>query len=274
MSVANESLESAPQMAIEVPITILPKDRPQLRARRRFWRDILEILILVVTIYTVVNLATARAIVEGSSMQPNFKTGQLVIVNRFAYFFGGPSRGDVVVLHNPSAGCKDMIQNRSVISLPFISPDSSNGTCEDLIKRVIGLPGDYLELREGHMYANGVLLNEPYIDEQNFCSGCGPNTWLLKDDEYFVMGDNRRYSWDSHNFGPINRSLVVGQAWVRYWPLEDFQVVPHPRYSPMPKNFIPPTTTPTPIPSATSIAPTPAYPVPSGVPGLKNRNGV
>src|SRR5437773_1485427 len=126
-----------------VPQEPLTKSRPGLRPRRGWWRDVLEIVALIVIIYTLVNLSTARAIVEGPSMQPNFYTGQLVIVNRFAYYFSQPQRGDVVVLNNPTDACKDVVKNRSVIEVPFLSPSSSsNSQCEDLIKRVIGLPGE------------------------------------------------------------------------------------------------------------------------------------
>src|SRR5262245_15495331 len=82
---------------------------PGLKPHRGWWRDVLEIVALIVIIYTLVNLSTARAIVEGPSMQPNFYTGQLVIVNRFAYYFSQPQRGDVVVINNPTEACKDVV---------------------------------------------------------------------------------------------------------------------------------------------------------------------
>src|ERR1043165_1087148 len=83
--------------------------RPRLTAGRRLRRDIIETVLLVIVIYTLVNLTTARAIVEGPSMQPNFYTGQLVVINVFAYYYASPQRGDVVVLHNPRSDCDDKI---------------------------------------------------------------------------------------------------------------------------------------------------------------------
>jgi signal peptidase I len=215
------------------------KSRPGLARRRRLWREIIEIIVLVVTIYTCVNLATARAIVLGSSMQPNFHTGQLVIVNRFAYYFSNPQRGDVIVLHNPAERCKDVIKNRSIISLPFIIPDDAKDDCEDLIKRVIGLPGETVEIKFGRVYINGTRLEEPYVN--NYCEHCGNKTWVLEQDQYFVLGDNRNNSLDSSSFGPINRSLVVGQAWIRYWPIQEMNVISHPSYGPISTTYVTPT---------------------------------
>src|ERR1041385_2058254 len=82
-------------------------ERPKLRSGRTLRRDVIETVVLIVLVYTLVNLSTVRAIVYGPSMQPNFYTGQLVIVNRFAYYFSGPTRGDVVVLHNPLSQCRN-----------------------------------------------------------------------------------------------------------------------------------------------------------------------
>jgi signal peptidase I len=179
-------------------------ERPALKSRDNLLREIGEILLLIVSIYTLVNLTTVRAVVDGPSMQPNFYTGQFVIVNRFAYYFGGPLRGDVVVLHDP----KDPSQ--------------------DFIKRIVGLPGETIEIKKGRVYANGVFLEEPYIAD--FCRvGCD-GTWTLDNDHFFVLGDNRNHSLDSHRFGPIHRELLVGLAWIRYWPLEDFTILARPAY--------------------------------------------
>ena len=185
--------------------TVVGNHRPGLAHHHPIWRDALEIILLIVTIYTLVNLATARAVVEGQSMQPNFYTGQLVIVNRFAYYFAGPQRGDVVVLHDP----KD--------------------TSQDFIKRIVALPDETIQIKEGRVYINNVEIDEPYIAE--FCRNGCDGTWILQDDEYFVLGDNRNNSFDSHSFGPITRNLIVGQAWIRYWPPQDIGFIQHPGYS-------------------------------------------
>lgn len=181
--------------------------KPALRRKRSPFRDIFELVLLVLLTFTPINLMTARAIVKGPSMLPTFRTDNLVIVNRMAYFFSRPQRGDVVVLHNPN-----------------------NPQGDDLIKRIVALPGETVEIRGGVVFINGVQLNEPYVREYCGCNG----TWTLGVNQYFVLGDNRNNSYDSHNFGPIDRSLIVGQAWIKYWPLAEFEFVHHPRYDNLP----------------------------------------
>lgn len=205
-------------------ISEAPISRPALQSSRSFLREFAELILLVVCIYTAVNLATARAVIEGPSMEPTFYTGQLVIVSRAAFFYGPPTRGDVIVLHNPT------------------------NTSEDFIKRVIGLPGETVEIKGGRVYINGKKIEEPYIVQ--FCeSGCD-GSWTLTDSQYFVLGDNRPHSFDSHSFGPIAQSLIVGKAWIRYWPLPDATIFTHPNYGEIPKTApIPPTATPILVPT-------------------------
>lgn len=209
-------------MAAIPSLTTAIRPAPFLKGNDTLWRDVLEAFIVIVAIYTLVNLATARAIVEGASMQPNFATGQLIIVNRLSYFFSTPQRGDVVVLHSPTDGS------------------------EDLIKRVIGLPWDTVEIRDGMVYVNGRQLAEPYILDENRCTVACDGVWALNADQYFVLGDNRASSYDGHSFGPIKRSLIVGQAWLRYWPPPNFGFIPHERYNDNGPLLPAPTATPAP----------------------------
>lgn len=240
--------------AASVPLSAIKFKRPRLNSRGRLLKDVVEVILLVITIYTGVNLATARAIVEGNSMQPNFATGQLIIVNRFAYFYSQPQRGDVIVLHNPANRCREVIKNRNLISLPFLNQESPSVGCDDLIKRIMALPGETIQIIEGKVYINGTLLAEPYLAQENLCdSGCD-KSYQLGADEYLVLGDNRRNSYDGHSFGPIKRDLIVGQAWVRYWPLKDARMIPHPQYGDVATTpLILPTETPTPTPDPTLI---------------------
>lgn len=180
--------------------------QPKLHGRRHPMRDIFEIALLIMMTFTPINLITARAIVDGPSMQPTLVTGNLVVVNRLAYFFSPPQRGDVIVLHNPRY---------------------ENG--DDLIKRVIGLPGEHIKLVDGRIYINGTLLEEPYV-KKGFCgTGCN-GEWTLTNTQYFILGDNRPQSYDSHNFGPVEQQKIVGQAWIIYWPINEFRIIDHPRY--------------------------------------------
>jgi signal peptidase I len=224
--------------ALSIPLVATRElDQPVLkRARRGWWRDIFEMVVLVVVIYTMVNLMTARAIVEGPSMQPNFYTGQLIIVNLFTYYFTTPQRGDVIVLHNPSVSCKDVIAQNAGTAV-LLPNNSVNSGCDDLIKRVIGLPNETIQIKTGRVSINGVQLDEPYI--AHFCeSGCD-GTWRTGPQQYFILGDNRNNSLDSHAFGPINRGLIVGRAWIRYWPLPDLGFIPRPTYATIPTEALP-----------------------------------
>jgi signal peptidase I len=215
-------VECALSFELEQPLTSIEKQQRGklgLVARRSVLRDAAEILVLIVTIYTFINLAPTRYEVVGNSMQPNFFTGEHIIVNRFAYYFGSPARGDIVVMIDP--------RDRSV----------------NFIKRMIGLPGETVQIKEGRVYVNGTLLDEPYI--RDFCVSGSDGTWPLKGNEYFVLGDNRPVSFDSHmaGLGPVERSMIVGQAWIVYWPLNNVGIISHPTYSPVASN--PPSATPT-----------------------------
>ena len=181
----------------------ITQPRPDLRQRGlpHALRDALEMLILVATIYALVNLSSARFIVEGDSMQPTFHTGQFLIVSRVNYLVGQPGRGDIVVFHYPR------------------DPRS------DFIKRVIGLPGETVSLRGGQVYVNGEALDEPYIREACTLTNCPDSEWAIDDSMYFVMGDNRNESRDSRAFGPVHQSYFIGQALLRYWPPDDWGFV-------------------------------------------------
>ena len=171
---------------------------PRLR-RQGFLYELLETVILIIAIYALVDLASARFYVDGPSMQPNFFTGQRVIVSRVNYLLGMPERGEIIVFDSPDR--------------PGIDPP--------LIKRVIGMPGETVEIRDKLVYINGQQLDEPYINEPCTTS-CRDDQWELADDEYFVMGDNRNHSRDSRAFGPVNHEHLIGEALIRYWPPADW----------------------------------------------------
>ena len=186
-----------------------PFESPRLRGPHLFLHEIGETVLFIMLIYCTVNIATIRYVVEGPSMAPNFESDQGIIVDRLVYLLSEPGRGDVVIFHNP--------ENPQV----------------DFIKRVIGLPGETVRIFIGRVYINGMLLDEPYIQE--FCQNqrCD-GTWQLGKDQYFVLGDNREHSYDGHSFGPIPRQLIVGQAWIRYWPPAEWGVIPHYTYGRIP----------------------------------------
>jgi signal peptidase I len=189
-------------MQAEHPV-VLP--RPRIR-RWTILRELVSTVVLLAAVYTLVELATPRFYVEGRSMQPNFIEGQRLIISRLNYLFGNPQRGEIVVFNKPFA--------------PPSEPP--------LIKRVIGLPGEHVEVHDSKVFINGEPLNEPYIEEQPFTSACQDyRDVTLGADEYYVMGDNRSNSNDSRCFGPIKRGNLIGEALVRYWPPDKWGIVNH-----------------------------------------------
>jgi signal peptidase I len=157
-------------------------------------RDTVGTIVPAVLIALMIHLFLAQATrVYGQSMQPGLHTNERLVVEKLSYRFHGPRRGDVVVLHDPSGGS------------------------ELLIKRVIGLPGERVTIADGHVFVDGVALQEPYLDQKT--SGNG-SSWLVPPLRVFVMGDNRQASRDSRSFGTVPLDEIVGRALFRYWPLD------------------------------------------------------
>lgn len=172
------------------------------RTGQRMWyllREIVETIVLTLLIFAAINFLTGRFRVEGPSMEPNLHEGQYLIINKVVYRLHPPHRGDIIVFEHP------------------------RNTGRDLIKRVIGLPGETVDIRDGKVYINDVLIKEPYVA---YSSGYS-SRYLLGPDEFFVLGDNRPNSDDSHNWGVLQRELIVGKAWLSYWPLGEIGGVPH-----------------------------------------------
>ncbi len=211
-----------PDFLTEFPLN----DVKPARKQSRWWREMFQLVVMGILIYVLVNVGTARASILGPSMRPNFETGQVVIVNRLAYVFGNPQRGDVVVVENPADRCRKVNAERPIIPVPFVNNNNTSSDCDDLFKRIIGLPGETVEARAGQIFINGNKIDEPYI--KNLASYDGK--WELTSTQFFVLGDNRPSSYDSHNFGPVERSLIFGKAWIRYWPLNEIEVIPGPEY--------------------------------------------
>jgi signal peptidase I len=176
-----------------------PQPIPEKNARG-FWRDLLETILMAVGLFFLLNAVTSRVRVYNVSMQPTFYEGNLLVVNKLAYKLGEPKRGDIIVFH-------------------------FQGTVtEDYIKRVIGLPGDTVDIGGGVVKVNGQSLTEPYIAELPGYTG----TWKVSEGELFVLGDNRNHSSDSHDWGFVQQEWVVGKAIVVYWPLDRIRVLINP----------------------------------------------
>ena len=197
MTVVNKKLNSAdypPHHSAESPAPIEYR-----QSRKLVGREIIETLLLTLIIFWLVNAATGRFRIEGSSMVPTMHDGEYVLINKLSYYLEEPERGDIIVLHYP----KDPTR--------------------DFIKRVMGLPGDHIEINNQQVFINGALVDEPYISAEPQYSG----SWTVPEEQVFVMGDNRNNSSDSHNWGFLPQDLIVGKGWVVYWPPKDMQYVPH-----------------------------------------------
>jgi len=157
----------------------------------KFVRDILAPLLVALAISALFQVTLASFKVYGSSMLPNIRPGDYIMVSKTAYRFGSPERGEVIVFDSPR------------------NPDS------DLVKRIIAIPGDTIEIKDHTVFVNDTPLAEPYILE--------PPMYFyprqkVTADNYFVLGDNRNNSTDSHKGWTVPQENIVGKAWITYWP--------------------------------------------------------
>ena len=168
---------------------------------RYFLRDTLITIILTGLIFFLLQATVQVSIVNGSSMEPDLRDGQRIVVNKTAYLLNQPGRGDIVVFRPP----------QNLRTTPFI-------------KRIVGLPGDTVEIKKGTVYINGSPLDEPYIKEP-------PSYNLSKEkidrDTYFVLGDNRNNTSDSHIWGTVPRLNIIGKAWLSVWPPGNWGLAPN-----------------------------------------------
>lgn len=184
------------QPEVQIPTESQPQ---QTDNWKRFLLDILETVILAVVLYFGINAISARVRVDGLSMNPTLQHGEYVLVSRLSYKTGVPERGDIIVFSFP------MDQR------------------QDLIKRVIGLPGETIDIRNGEVLVNGKKLDEPYIAQSPVYNGA----WTVGENELFVLGDNRNDSKDSHQWGLLPIENVIGKALLIYWPPPEWKLINH-----------------------------------------------
>jgi signal peptidase I len=166
---------------------------------KRFALDILETIVLAVILYFGINAVSARVRVDGFSMNPTLQNGEYILVNRLAYKTGQPERGDIIVFSYPA----------------------DEG--QDLIKRVIGLPGETVTIGDGVVTINGQELQEPYIAQDPVYFG----EWPVPEGYLFVLGDNRNDSRDSHQWGLLPLENVIGKSVLIYWPPAEWKIINH-----------------------------------------------
>jgi signal peptidase I len=191
--------------------------------RFRAWRfapivEILATIAIALALAESVQAAVVKPfVIPTASMQPTLAVGQRVLVNRLAYDFTSPHRGDIVVFHPPSSlTCAANVPSSEPCPRGDGQPSS-----QYFVKRVIGLPGDRISISDGHPVINGTpLWNEPYITACVDGSGCSfPHAMTVPPGEYFMLGDNRGDSDDSRYWGPVPSSWIIGQVFATYWPL-------------------------------------------------------
>lgn len=181
--------------------------------------EIIQTLVLTLIIFVVIQNFVAQPYkVQQSSMERTLLQEQYVLVDKLTPRFDSYKRGDIVVFTPPA----DWV--------------GENGT--PFIKRVIGVGGDTVEIRDGLVFIDGVQLDEPYVyaesDGTPQPTSASQDRWAIPEGEVFLMGDHRADSADSRAFGPVEVQHVIGRAWLRYWPFDVFGVLPTPTYAAQP----------------------------------------
>jgi signal peptidase I len=206
--------EAPPEASTEAPPEAPTESRRNPRLGCLF--EVVETLVLTVLIFLAIHTFVAQPYqVQQDSMENTLLSGQYVLVDKLTPRWAAYERGDIVVFQPPQG---------------YRTPDDT-----PFIKRVIGLPGDTVDVHDGSVFVDGVELDEGYVNTE---SGIGTEpalqgsrSWTIPAGQLFVMGDHRTVSEDSRAFGPIEISSVLGRAWLRYWPLDTFGVLSRPRYT-------------------------------------------
>ncbi len=208
------------------------EDTSSKRDNRTTAWEIIETILLALLIFLMVRGVVLNFRVDGNSMEPSLSHAEMLIINRRAYtsldvnsmlsylpgidradedrryLFNPPNRGDIVVFR----------------------PPGTNG--DPYIKRIIGLPGETIEVRDGAVYVDGQRLDEPYVSSPTAWRGSGAEPSVeIPDDEYFMLGDNRSNSSDSRSFGTVPKENIIGKSWLAYWPPGSIQLFPSPSYA-------------------------------------------
>jgi len=159
----------------------------------KFIREAITLVLIAVIIFIALQATVQTSVISGNCMEPNLREGQRIVINKAASYFDTWERGEVIVFQPPQDGA----------SIPFI-------------KRVIGLPGETVEIKNGRVYVNGQALTEPYTAEP---PGYTMEAVTVPADHYFVLGDNRNNANDSHTGWTVPVENILGEAWFTIWPL-------------------------------------------------------
>jgi signal peptidase I len=187
--------------------------------------SLIEFVVIIVVALGLAILIQAFLVkpfrIPSPSMVPTLDVGQRVLVNRLGTHFGDPSRGDVVVFKPPAGADSNEcgIPSEPDDGHPCAKPTDKRSS-SNFIKRVIGLPGDTLFVRDNRAYVNGKRLTEPYINKDTSCDAlCNLDKPIkIPPGYFFMMGDNRGQSDDSRQWGPVPKKWIIGRAFFTYWP--------------------------------------------------------
>jgi signal peptidase I len=180
------------------------EEQPTSQARSAL-REIVETILFTLLIYVLVRTFLFENYrVVGRSMEPTLENDQFLVVNKLDYRLHTPQRGDIIVFRDPRADDRK------------------------LIKRIVGLPGEVIQIANGQVSVDGLPLEEPYIRSPGrYTEG----QTSIPPGQYFVLGDNRNNSSDSHNWGTLSADKIVGKAWLSYWPPSMWGIIPHESYN-------------------------------------------
>ena len=194
-------------------------------------KDLIESIILATLVFIVIQTGIQNFKVEGSSMDPTLSHGQYVIVDKVSYFRLDTNRfSRIIPIWNnqdskPQFALEPPKRGEIIVFSYPLDPD------RDFVKRVIGIPGDTIQIGNGEVIVNGKLMEEDYINSLTpkgdlwFADGFRPEITTLQKQEYFVLGDNRLGSNDSRNWGPVPENNIHGKVWLSYWPVNKFAVI-------------------------------------------------
>jgi signal peptidase I len=169
-------------------------------------REVLGTLLLAILIFLMISTTIQSSVVIYNSMEPNLHEGQRILINKVVYKFHEPERGDIIIF-----------------------PSSSNPD-EEYIKRIIGLPGEVVEMKDGVVYIHQTDGNVLTLDEDEYIADPARNYYIsdtIPGDNYFVLGDNRNNSTDSRCDWTVPRQDIVGKAWLSIWPMSEWGLVPN-----------------------------------------------
>lgn len=206
-----ENSESAEETLAAVPETAGRKKNERMKRITEYILEIIKVVLISLAIIVPVRYFLIQPFyVKGASMEPNFFDHEYLIINEISYRLGAPERGDIVVFKYPM------------------------DTSQYFIKRVIGLPNETVEIKNGEItiynkdHSGGIPLDEKYLSAS--VRTFGDRTVSLGADEYFLLGDNRLASFDSRSFGPVNKKYIIGKVWLRGWPFDRFKIFETPQY--------------------------------------------